>query len=246
MVSLVEKKSDKLSDVFADMPSLGQIKVDIHKYLIKLDSDKSRKLEDVIEDKSYTKSSGKVDEPKYFKGNVFTIGDNRGHSLKITIKLNIASQYTSSINFKIDANLKLKDAGSKLTRLLYTKDVDLVDFMDNWTNHDWRNLFNSAIDSFADQLKIKDNESEDNLDDVSTLDKFLTKLNRENKTEFKRVEDLAKDIQIVTNYAYNGGISEIVRRLTRAYSDTDSVRSEFEKAIISRDAESYSELLANT
>ena len=168
--------SEGLGDAFRNMPSLGQLKQDVYRYM----KSKNSTLLDNIDDRYFNPNDvSEPENPRYFtvgtNKNIFQVPNNIiPNETKLWLRISLdeteSGSAKGSMTFWIGATLSSFDGEIKP----YHKTVQMLDFLHNWSNYNWSNLFSSAmnhIEKTVNSEASKDDKSKDEED--KTFEEFL-------------------------------------------------------------------------
>lgn len=166
--------NEGIGDVFRDMPSLGQFKDDVYRYLVYHNSPLVDKI-----DKDYfnIERVNDVNNPRYF---ISGPNKNRFQLPNRIIKDKTKLYFRFYINLSskdmlLEIGINLKDDSNKLIEIKpYRNNIKILDFINKWSNYNWSNEMKLAINDLSKKLNL--NRDPEKLDDTelnNSFEKFL-------------------------------------------------------------------------
>ena len=166
--------NEGIGDVFRDMPSLGQFKDDVYRYLVYHNSPLVDKI-----DKDYfnIERVNDVNNPRYFIG-----GPNKNRfqlpNRIIQDKTKLYFRFYVNLSSKdmlLEIGINLKDDSNNLMKIEpYRNNIKILDFINKWSNYNWSNEMKLAINDLSKKLNL--NRDPEKLDDTelnNSFEKFL-------------------------------------------------------------------------
>lgn len=175
-----------ISDIFKDMPSLGQFKDDAYRYLV---VHNSSLLDRIDKTRFDTERINDIDNPRYFIGgpnkNRFQL-PNRISTDKTQLYFRFSIKPSvNKLELEIGMNLKTVD---KMQIEPYTNiNIKITEFINNWTNYDWSNEMKYAVRHFEKKLGI--NKKNRKLDFESLLDELDIDIDELSKKIYDKLDD---------------------------------------------------------
>lgn len=204
-----------ITEVFRDMPSIGLLKDDAYRYLIKNNSSILNKIDKSEFD---TERVADPENPRYFtrgpKKSTFQIPDRIiPNKTKLYIKIDLSTA-DNRVYITIGMNVtgSLDVIGKEIEPYHNKKPITIDSFINDWNNNRWSAEINSAVNHFRNQTGVSKNseELEYKLEDADTLDKLCKVINLDKS-------DLAKEILKSDNQKDIDNTREVEKSLDSLY-----------------------------
>lgn len=201
--------NEGIGDVFRDMPSLGQFKDDVYRYLVYHNSPLVDKI-----DKDYfnIERVNDVNNPRYFIG-----GPNKNRfqlpNRIIQDKTKLYFRFYVNLSSKdmlLEIGINLKDDSNNLMKIEpYRNNIKILDFINKWSNYNWSNEMKLAINDLSKKLNLDRKQEVADIKSVDTLKelfklinlkkselakKILEHDNQDNTDDTKAVEDQIEEL----------------------------------------------------